>query len=455
VSDATTSWVNALALIIVVAVALVAAHLVPEPNKLTVLTIAISVILSALPGLFYLRFIQFRGPAVWNEYVYNLHRLGVDLPENLPPRLDEAARTAKSAARSDRPNIYTAKFDAHYGRRNRIRWQRGTQGPPDQPADQRGARATLRQIDAFFPILVATLAISIGWAVALTPPFALNGGHLLNFLRFGFLGAYIFVVQFLIRRFFQNDLKATAYWTATERLVIVPIIVVVLYAVMGYIGADPQQKVRGVDLGLAFFVGVFPLVGFRTINSLVAAAGKQAIPTLEPSYPLSDLDGMTIWYEARLLEEGIEDMQSLVTANIVDVMLQTRIPVGRLVDWLDQAHLYLHMAPLPATGILPFLKSGEAARGQREASDRMRLRRFGIRTATDLEDALDGCTNDDEYRRGLEQLLDSEGGPSITRTISNCLKREPMLVYVENWKSKPVSLDRPPAAAPLSQAVAS
>ena len=69
------------------------------------------------------------------------------------------------------------------------------------------------------------------------------------------------------------------------------------------------------------------------------------MPSLEADYPLSQLDGLNIWYEARLLEEGIEDMQNLVSANLVDVMLHSRVPVGRLVDWLDQAHLFLHLAP--------------------------------------------------------------------------------------------------------------
>jgi len=38
---------------------------------------------------------------------------------------------------------------------------------------------------------------------------------------------------------------------------------------------------------------------------------------------------LSVWYEARLLEEGIEDMQSLATVNFVDVILHTRVPVGR------------------------------------------------------------------------------------------------------------------------------
>jgi hypothetical protein len=56
-------------------------------------------------------------------------------------------------------------------------------------------------------------------------------------------------------------------------------------------------------------------------------------------YPLDQLDGLNLWYEARLTEEGVEDMQNLTTMSLVDVMLHTRVPPGRLVDWVDQAFL--------------------------------------------------------------------------------------------------------------------
>ncbi len=32
-------------------------------------------------------------------------------------------------------------------------------------------------------------------------------------------------------------------------------------------------------------------------------------------------------------------MQNLTTMNLVDVILHTRVPAGRLVDWIDQAFL--------------------------------------------------------------------------------------------------------------------
>ena len=42
------------------------------------------VLLTLLPGFLYLRFLRFRLRPLWIEYVYNLHRLGIDLPGNLP-----------------------------------------------------------------------------------------------------------------------------------------------------------------------------------------------------------------------------------------------------------------------------------------------------------------------------------------------------------------------------------
>ena len=102
----------------------------------------------------------------------------------------------------------------------------------------------------------------------------------------------------------------------------------------------------------------------QALKALIRLPFQLIIPSLRSEYPLSDLDGLDIWYESRLLEEGIEDIQNLATADLVDVMLNTRIPVDRLVDWVDQSLLYLHLSK-------DTTKDGE--------SDRDKLRRFGIR----------------------------------------------------------------------------
>ena len=160
------------------------------------------------------------------------------------------------------------------------------------------------------------------------------------------------------------------------------------------------------------------------MQTLVKLPLRPIVRSLRQPYPLSDLDGLNVWYEARLLEEGIEDMQNLATCNLVDVMLNTRIPVERLVDWIDQSILYLHLGK-------PVQDDGD--------DPRIRLRRYGIRSATDLEDALraappDNAAEIDRVAK-LERLLTTgQDDPSVLRTIRATLRNEPNLPYVRAWR---------------------
>jgi hypothetical protein len=95
-------------------------------------------------------------------------------------------------------------------------------------------------------------------------------------------------------------------------------------------------------------------------------------------------------------------MQNLTTMNLVDVILHTRVPVGRLVDWTDQAFLLIHLDKTDRTELKTIRdelqrESGKWRQGQQDAATtyadpcgewgaaaRLNLRRAGIRTATDL-----------------------------------------------------------------------
>jgi len=196
-----------------------------------------------------------------------------------------------------------------------------------------------------------------------------------------------------------------------------------------------------------------------------------------------------VWYEARLLEEGIEDMQSLATANFVDVILHTRVPVGRLVDWVDQAHLYLHLDRLEGTSrerkqakigkgpqngdnqprptspadpvrsptqtvqadgtpqtnsTVPSIAVGSVTESSRAGSKtRTALRQFGIRKATDLLKAFPpdhfdpGCTLPPEspWYNHLAHVRKQGLDEAQLRTIVRVLDNEPSLAPVWNWQS--------------------
>lgn len=448
-----TEWASILVLELTVLCVLVPATALTLSSKLRLLEFVATLILSSLLGFLYVRFVELRGPSVWSEYVFNLHRLAVeDDSENLPPTLDDlrAQRTSDTSSHLAEVNIYTQKFDAHFGTSNRRRWEEGQH--EHRPHER---RSMVRQLDLLMPILVSTLVIGIGWAIVFAEPEFLTGGAppLVEQLRAGFLGSYVFVLQSLVRRYFQNDLKANAYYAITERIIIVPIVIAALSVAL--------PMANRVGIVTAFVVGIFPLVGLRAINSLVSRRLKTTLPSLQSAYPLSDLDGMTIWYETRLLEEGIEDMQSLITANVVDLMLNTRIPVSRIVDWLDQAHLYIHLAPVEGPSSSRGARKGARSRGApsgHQPSDRELLRRHGIRCATDLEDAFAGYVRADttlrprvakadqeDYYGGLKNLIKVDRGPSITLTVLNCLQREPTLDYVRNWKAVAARSALPPS----------
>jgi hypothetical protein len=121
-------------------------------------------------------------------------------------------------------------------------------------------------------------------------------------------------------------------------------------------------------------------------------------------------------------------------------MLNTRIPVERLVDWIDQSILFLHL--------------GKPVEG--DGNPRDQLRRFGIRTATDLEDAFRPAREvADEAERiaKLERLLTTgTDEPSVLRTILATLGSEPNLPYVRAWRS---AEDAPRAFDPTRPGVVS
>lgn len=418
---------------------------------------------SLIPAWLYMQFVWTKSSTLWDEYVANLFRLHIDHYRRLPePSRDsyfykswseqrkrfgqEEEQRQKTEAREGQgfgshsgpsdDNLYRKKFEAVFGP-----WA----------VEGRLTLAVLNFRD-FFPLAVLTLVVSVGWVfVMLKLPASSqlsSGPRIVTELtsqavsresfRFGFLGAYFFILQMLVRRYFQSDLKTDAYINATIRIIIVTLLVWVV--VQGLFSvSSPDMGTRDEQTHsilrsaipymptLAFVIGVFPVLGWQIIQAIVSLAFKRIVLVLKEQYPLSELDGLNIWYESRFLEEGIEDMQNLATANLVDVMLNTRIPINRLVDWVDQSLLYLHLGEKDTD-------YGKRARGT--------LRPLGVRTATDLEDLIQrqkGSITCSETVEGVKRVLNPKDSaePNILECIHATLKDEPNLIHVQAWKSFP------------------
>ncbi|MCK5602238.1 hypothetical protein KAR91_10225, partial [Candidatus Pacearchaeota archaeon] len=201
------------------------------------------------------------------------------------------------------------------------------------------------------PILIATLVITMGWILALLPIGQVENIRkaieLYRFLipkptavNFGFLGAYFFSLNMIFRRYVRADLKPKVYSHITVRFLIVIILVWVL-SELPFLNGNSSNPL----LLLAFFVGIIPDTALTVIHEFLRNRKilRKAIPSLHVKHSLSMLEGINIYGEARLFEEGIENIENLVHHDLIDSMLMTRIPVPRLVDWIDQGILYLHL----------------------------------------------------------------------------------------------------------------
>ena len=406
-------------LLATVAAALLPAVLFQPHSRIFLLKAAAIMMFASLPGLLYVQFVRFKGQSLYDEYVINLFRLKIDRYCNLPAPPKHTSYFAewlaehRKLADPGRDNLYRRKFEAVYGEQA-VSTRELFADPAQRPARSEG----------FYPVVLATALLSLGWAVVVQPelyhdfnllghlPFSGQPHLPYTALQFGFIGAYWFILQDLTRRYFRQDLKTAAYVSASVRLIVVTITVATV--ALAPVGPPARLDV------LAFFIGVFPQIGVQVLKAGTGKLLSHAVPSMSARFPLSDLDGLSVWDQARLLEEGIEDVHALATANLVDLLLGTRVPVNTLIDWVDQALLCLSVPE----------ESGD--RRPREG-----LRMLGIRTATDLIRVWD-CTRPGAHlvRARLAVVLagDEETGMAAAGAILAAMAGNPNLEHAQAFR---------------------
>jgi hypothetical protein len=416
---------------------------VPRPTgPLLALSCCVVWALSFFPGWLFVRFLDRRAGVLWDEYVLNLHRLGLDEPGNLPePPVASSYHLAweldHGPDRLHERNVYQEKFAAYYGR-----------SVAGNHAGDRTVKA-----EALFPVFLCTALLAVGWTAALYDPRLTFGaearGTAAAALAFAFLGAYVYFVQMLMRRYFQADLRAGAYVSGYVRVVSALVVVTALWAVLPHATAPAASTLAAV----AFVVGWFPDVGLRALFRFAARRLRGFVPSLEPAYPLNRLDGLNVWYEARLLEEGIEDLENLVSANLVDVLLHTRVPVARLVDWLDQAILLIHLPAEPVvvdqSGLTHKTRAANATQNTAR-HPRQALRKCGIRSASDLLRALSEH-RDPQQRQQLVDVLKDDMEPGALLSLYCVLHGDARVPVVFNWQRGDARYRTTPVLQPVQQ----
>jgi hypothetical protein len=355
--------------------------------------VALISIASLLPALLYFQFDRDRLSTLREKFVHQIFRLD-------PTMTNQGAIKAK----------YGRLIDEIYGPERKGRHRKL---PP-------GRRA---------PVFVATLLIVLGWLFVLLNPEVgaiENEEQLASLLSprespvaFAFLGAYFFTLFALLRGYVRRDLRPKSYSDISVRIIAVGILAWVLQVAL------PDADYL---LVLAFMTGLVPQAALNKIREVYLAQGARGLvgggrapkkaddplAVLDDRLPLTNLEGIDLYDRTRLASEGVTNIEALAHHDLIELMLQTRIPVPRLVDWTDQAMLHLHVSD----------------------NDRATLACYGIRTATDLLSACERakCRGDDKQKEFWAILGETKPGrPPRMQVIVDSMSDEEWITNLRFW----------------------
>ncbi len=182
----------------------------------------------------------------------------------------------------------------------------------------------------------------------------------------GFLGGYLWGIQYVFRRYADDDLAPGVYHALAIRMMLAGTLAVVMYNAYDALATNPVSNGGKVWPALAFVLGMFPQRGISWISEHVPFFSKDDDASVRKA-PLEMIEGITYQDRVRLEEESVDSCYDLATADFVPLVIDTPYSSRELTDWILQAKLCVY-AP--------------------EAM--LSLRRQGIRTIMDLEDLDEG-----------------------------------------------------------------
>jgi len=211
-----------------------------------------------------------------------------------------------------------------------------------------------------------------------------------------FLGAYIWSIQYIFRRMVTLDLPPGAYFSVGTRMIYSSFLAVIFQFVLPEIEGDSIASLNSQIVVVSFMIGIFPdraLSWMRESIGQIFAHSKLSAEDL----PLEMIEGISGFHKARLYELGIDGVQNLAHASLLELILKTPFKPRVLVDWMAQARLCLE-----------FKENTNAMRGA------------GIRTILDLIDVLKD--SDESHLKDLAEH--SAVSASLIRTVYIANKNE-------------------------------
>jgi hypothetical protein len=244
-------------------------------------------------------------------------------------------------------------------------------------------------------------------------------GEVLGALRYGFLGAYLFSLQLLYRRAMMRDVDVSVYMYTALNMLAGFIFNYVAFTALGSLVQSGEGDANTLGAGLlpilAFALGYFPYLAIRWFDGLAHRALSQNNNRLE-QLSLDTIGGMSNFHQTRLRDMGIDNVQNLATVDIYDFMVRTKFKGQMVMDWVDQALLYVH---LDATQIQTF-------------------RSNKIRTATDFMDYYDKyLANQNAEMNNASNILLGQVTREQLDLLHSALSKAPNIDKLKNyWRNK-------------------
>jgi hypothetical protein len=158
-----------------------------------------------------------------------------------------------------------------------------------------------------------------------------------------FLGAYLYGLQYVRRRYVLNDLHPSVYYGLSLRLILAAGTALVLYnAYAALAGGDTSGGTVTANLwpALAVLIGMFPQRGLRWLTDRLPMVAPETEAVRRA--PLDLVEGIEGHDSLRLEEEGLDTCYDLATADFVPLMLKTPYSARQLIDWMLQAKLCVY-----------------------------------------------------------------------------------------------------------------
>jgi hypothetical protein len=171
----------------------------------------------------------------------------------------------------------------------------------------------------------------------------------LTAFQFGFLGAYVYFIGYLLRAYFILDLTRHTFVAGSIRMVTSSLLALVLsfaLPTLPFFGsvtgaAENELFLRYLPL-LAFCLGYFPNRALflldKWTNSVLGFQQAKYAGT-----PLATLAGMSPDHESRLDREGYDNLENLSHARAIDLAVRTGFSYRQLRHWIEEAKLRLHL----------------------------------------------------------------------------------------------------------------